>query len=225
LRGIALLGIFVVNIAFFASGYPFHLVPDPNHDSVIELFLPWLVDVFVTMKAYLIFSFLFGYSFTLQLDSAARRGVDFRPRFLRRLAGLFAIGLLHALLLFQGDILTTYALIGLVLFGLRRTSARTALVTAAVIIGAVAFVIALVATHGTSLVPDPAAARAAGAASTEALRGGSAPSSENTCGRCRRCCPRWPYRDRSPCLPSWSGWPPAAGARSPTPPRTSASYA
>ncbi|WP_239126832.1 DUF418 domain-containing protein [Asanoa siamensis] len=172
LRGLALLGIFVVNIAYFASGYPFHLVPDPQYASGLEMLLPRLVDVLVTMKAYLVFSFLFGYSFTLQMDSAARRGVEFTPRFLRRLAGLFAIGLVHAVLLFQGDILTTYALLGLVLLGMRRTRERTALVTGAVITGVVAFAIALTAVGGVDLVPDPAAAQAAGAASTEALRGG-----------------------------------------------------
>ncbi|MEU3367517.1 hypothetical protein [Streptomyces pseudogriseolus] len=33
LRGFALFGILVVNLAYFASGYPFHLVADPAHGS------------------------------------------------------------------------------------------------------------------------------------------------------------------------------------------------
>lgn len=172
LRAVALLLILVVNIAYFASGYPFHLVPDPAHDSVSDEAVRWAVEVLVTMKAYLLFAFLFGYSFTLQLDSAARRGVDIVPRFRRRLAGLFVLGVLHAVLLFQGDILTTYALLGLVLLAMRGVRVGTAVRVAVLVTGGIGFVLALAAVGGTQLVTDPAAALAAGQRSTEALQGG-----------------------------------------------------
>jgi len=172
LRAVALLLILVVNIAYFASGYPFHLVADPAHDSWVDQAVQWLVEMLFTMKAYLLFSFLFGYSFTLQLDSAARRGVDLVPRFRRRLAGLFVLGILHAVLLFQGDILTTYALLGLVLLAMRRASAETALRAAVLLTAGIGFILALAATSGAQLVTDPAAALAAGQRSTEALQGG-----------------------------------------------------
>jgi uncharacterized protein len=172
LRAVALLIILIVNIAFFASGYSFQLVPDPAHDSWGDQAVRWLVELFLAMKAYLLFSFLFGYSFTLQLDSAARRGVDFAPRFRRRLAGLFVLGILHAVLLFQGDILTTYALLGLVLLAMRGVNVGTALRAAVLLTGAIGFVLALAATAGTQLVTDPATALAAGQRSTEALQGG-----------------------------------------------------
>ncbi|MBB5476177.1 DUF418 domain-containing protein [Micromonospora parathelypteridis] len=168
----ALLLILVVNIAYFASGYSFQLVPDPAYDSWVDQTVRWLVELFFTMKAYLLFSFLFGYSFTLQLDSAARRGVDFAPRFRRRLAGLFVLGILHAVLLFQGDILTTYALLGLVLLAMRGVSVGTALRTAVLVTGGIGFVLALAATGGTELVTDQATALAEGQRSTEALQGG-----------------------------------------------------
>ncbi|MBQ1018462.1 DUF418 domain-containing protein [Micromonospora sp. D93] len=172
LRAVALLFILVVNIAFFASGYPFQLVPDPAHDSWGDQAVLWLVELLFTMKAYLLFSFLFGYSFTLQLDSAARRGVDIAPRFRRRLAGLFVLGILHAVLLFQGDILATYALLGLVLLAMRKVRVGTALRVAVLLTGVIGFVLALAATSGTQLVTDPASALAAGQRSTEALQGG-----------------------------------------------------
>ncbi|MEU8420180.1 DUF418 domain-containing protein [Micromonospora sp. NPDC048835] len=172
LRAVALLLILVVNVAFFASGYPFHLVPDPAHDSWGDQAVQWLVELLFTMKAYLLFSFLFGYSFTLQLDSAARRGVDVAPRFRRRLTGLFVLGILHAVLLFQGDILTTYALLGLVLLAMRNVGVGTALRVAVLLTGGIGFVLALAATGGTELVTDPATALAAGQRSTEALQGG-----------------------------------------------------
>jgi uncharacterized protein len=161
LRAVALLFILVVNIAFFASGYPFQLVPDPAYDSWGDQTVLWLVELLFTMKAYLLFSFLFGYSFTLQLDSAARRGVDIAPRFRRRLAGLFVLGILHAVLLFQGDILATYALLGLVLLAMRKVRVGTALRVAVLLTGVIGFVLALAATSGTQLVSDPASALAA----------------------------------------------------------------
>ncbi|MEU6208035.1 DUF418 domain-containing protein [Micromonospora musae] len=172
LRAVALLLILVVNISFFASGYSFHLVPDPAYDSWGDQAVRWLVELLFTMKAYLLFSFLFGYSFTLQLDSAARRGVDLVPRFRRRMAGLLLLGALHAVLLFQGDILTTYALLGLVLLAMRNVRVATALRAAVLLTVGIGFVLALAATAGTQLVTDPAAALSAGRQSTEALQGG-----------------------------------------------------
>ncbi|MFJ6198194.1 DUF418 domain-containing protein [Micromonospora sp. NPDC092111] len=171
LRGSALLLILLVNVAFFSSGFDFHLVDDPARGA-LDLLVAGLVELLFAMKAYLLFSFLFGYSFTLQLDSAARRGVAFGPAFLRRLSGLFVLGVLHAVLLFHGDILTTYALLGLVLFAVRRIETRTALLAAAAIVGVIAFVVGLAAVLGATLVPDEAAALTDGARSTLALRGG-----------------------------------------------------
>ena len=50
----------------------------------------------------------------MQLDSARRGGADFSRRFVRRLAILFALGSLHGLI-WYGDILRDYALLGLLL--------------------------------------------------------------------------------------------------------------
>ncbi|SCL70788.1 uncharacterized protein GA0070606_5515 [Micromonospora citrea] len=171
LRGSALLLILLANVWYFSSGYEFHLVDHPAHGTVDRL-VAGAAELLFAMKAYLLFSFLFGYSFTLQLDSAARRGVAFGWSFLRRLSGLFVLGALHAVLLYHGDILTTYALLGLVLLAVRRIEPRAALLAAAVIVGVIATVIGLAAVLGATVVPDEAAAIAAGARSTEALRGG-----------------------------------------------------
>jgi uncharacterized protein len=133
LRGFALLGILVVNIGYIASPHHFRGAPDPAAAGPLDQAAAWLVVAGFETKFYLLFSFLFGYSFTLQLHSAERAGAAFAPRFLRRLSGLFLLGVLHAVLLFPGDILTTYAVLGLLLLMLRRIRPQRALVVALVV--------------------------------------------------------------------------------------------
>jgi len=118
LRGFALLGILIVNITFAASGFPIHVAQDPAYQSWLDHAVHWVSATFVDMKFYLLFSFLFGYSFQLQMEAAQRAGASFRPRMLRRLGGLFVIGALHAIFLITGDILSVYALIGLALLAM-----------------------------------------------------------------------------------------------------------
>ncbi|MGH3858979.1 DUF418 domain-containing protein [Actinokineospora sp.] len=122
LRGFALFGILAVNVWAFATGYYASGIADPAGDPVIQLIVSTLFET----KFYLLFSFLFGYSFTLQLDSAARAEAAFVPRIVRRQLGLAAIGVAHAVLLFHGDILTTYAVLGMVLLALRGLSTARA---------------------------------------------------------------------------------------------------
>ncbi|ALN78927.1 DUF418 domain-containing protein [Lysobacter antibioticus] len=138
LRGLALFGILVVNLGVFASPYYGLGLPDPSYDGGLDRAVRLLVAGLFEMKFYLLFSFLFGYSFSLQLDSAQRAGEAFVPRMLRRLLGLWLIGLAHALLLFHGDILSTYAAMGLVLLTMRALSERTALRSALILIVATA---------------------------------------------------------------------------------------
>ena len=131
LRGFALLGILQVNIMAFSSvmyGIPSSGTEQSfGFSDLVHLFISTIFE----MKFYLLFSFLFGYSVTLQMQSALRAGDTFVPRFLRRQAGLWVIGLLHAVLLFHGDILSTYALLGVVLL-LWRNSPDRALVKSAI---------------------------------------------------------------------------------------------
>ncbi|CAB3906951.1 DUF418 domain-containing protein [Achromobacter animicus] len=127
LRGFALFGILVVNINVFA--FPFYGggVPDPVYSSPLDVTVRWLVAWLFETKFYLLFSFLFGYSFTLQMSAAERADAAFAPRFLRRLLGLAALGMAHAILFYQGDILVTYALLGLALLLCRRMDPGRAL--------------------------------------------------------------------------------------------------
>ncbi|WP_240139467.1 DUF418 domain-containing protein [Streptomyces sp. MUM 178J] len=177
LRGFALWGILMVNITFTASAYQGTGVDDPAFGSGLDTAVHFVTEAFFEAKFYLLFSFLFGYSFTLQRASADRAGAAFPPRFLRRCAGLFVLGLCHAVLLFPGDILTTYALLGLVLLAVHRIRPRTA-VRAAValcLVAAAGYLLlawAFAATGGGGV--DTAAVTEQGRRATEALRGDAA---------------------------------------------------
>lgn len=137
LRGFALLGILVVNAGSFASTYFGLGVADPAFSRPVDHAVRWFVALVFETKFYLLFSLLFGYSFALQMDSAQRSGSAFAPRFLRRLAGLLLLGVAHAWLLFSGDILVTYALLGLLLLWMRRLRSGTAVALAVVLLALV----------------------------------------------------------------------------------------
>lgn len=143
LRGFALLGILAVNIWSFADPYYASPVSNPAYSSDLDHLIRWLVSVLFEAKFYLLFSFLFGYSFTLQMASAERAGERFVPRMLRRQLALLAIGLVHGALLFYGEILTLYALLGLVLLALRGLTARVAAILAILLIGTTALLMLL----------------------------------------------------------------------------------
>jgi len=127
LRGFALFGILIVNIGVFSSPFYGAGMADPNYSRPVDLVVRWLIALLFETKFYLLFSFLFGYSFTLQMSAAERSQAAFSPRFLRRLAGLAVLGAAHAVLFYQGDILLTYALLGLGLLACRGMAPKRAL--------------------------------------------------------------------------------------------------
>jgi len=114
LRGLAVCGILVGNMQWF-SGYgmtpPVFAEQGPFADQVTH----FLVHFFVEGKFYSLFSFLFGFGFALQIARAEERGDLKASLFKRRLFWLLIIGLLHAYLLWSGDILSIYAVTGFVL--------------------------------------------------------------------------------------------------------------
>jgi uncharacterized protein len=121
LRGLALFGILIVNAPFFFApegsfGTYYQQTFPGRHNRAAEFLVSWLFDG----KFILIFSFLFGWGLYTQMS----QGPDFAPRYFRRLFGLFLIGLAHAVFLFVGDILVTYALLGVPLYFMRNLSVR-----------------------------------------------------------------------------------------------------
>ncbi|MFJ5733383.1 DUF418 domain-containing protein [Streptomyces paradoxus] len=176
LRGFALFGILMVNVTYLASAYHGTGVEDPDFDHLPDDAVRAVVAVFFEAKFFLLFSFLFGYSFTLQLASATRLRARFTPRFLRRLAGLFALGVVHAVMLFPGDILTTYAVLGLILLALRRVRPPTAVRTAValLVLTSATYTLLALALWPVGGRADEVAAAAHAATATDALRGDAA---------------------------------------------------
>src|SRR5687767_3595794 len=122
LRGIAVAGILFANVLVF-FGLVFlpaeraAALPTAEADVVVR----FLDRVLVEGKFYSIFSLLFGIGFGLQL---ARGGEQALPRFRRRLRILLVIGAVHAFLIWSGDILMLYALLGFTLPWFARKSDR-----------------------------------------------------------------------------------------------------
>jgi uncharacterized protein len=121
LRGYALFGLFMVHCVESFELYWLDPQPDPWFDGTMAVFAG---------KAFAIFALLFGFSFATIMTNERKRGGDFTWRFAWRLALLFAIGTLHALV-YRGDILQVLAAVGLIMIPFDRLrSDRAALVIA-----------------------------------------------------------------------------------------------
>lgn len=135
LRGLALLGILLANIPVF-SGWVF-VGEEAQVALAGERATEWqhrFHRFFVDGKFYTIFSLLFGAGFALQLSSLARRGADGLRIYRRRVLILLGFGLVHTLLIWDGDILMLYALLGLLLPVFHRLPDRVLLGLAAALI-------------------------------------------------------------------------------------------
>ncbi|MFL5502764.1 MAG: DUF418 domain-containing protein [Gemmatimonadaceae bacterium] len=125
LRGVAVAGILLANVQVF-FGLTFMppdriaALPTVAADRVAS----FLEHVFVDGKFYSIFSLLFGIGFGVQLS---RGGAAALPRFRRRLRILLGIGAIHAFLIWAGDILMLYALLGFTMPWFSRRSNRALL--------------------------------------------------------------------------------------------------
>lgn len=124
IRGFAVFGIFVFNMTSFA-GYAYAL---QGHETALNRGLMLLIRFLVEAKFYSLFSFLFGWGMAIQLLRAEAKGTNFLPVYRRRLLVLLAFGAIHGILIWTGDILTTYALLGFVLILFRKRSERVLLI-------------------------------------------------------------------------------------------------
>ncbi|MDA8708803.1 DUF418 domain-containing protein [Hellea sp.] len=123
-RAFALIGIVLVNVGAIAfpmmKGYI-----DGGLNTPLDQAAMFSTTAFFLLKSYTLFSFMFGVGFAYQMQSAERHGTGFAGRYWRRVFGLLVLGLLHVALLFQGDILVMYAILGSILFLFRKSTVKT----------------------------------------------------------------------------------------------------
>ncbi len=135
LRGFALLGVCLANYPEF-SLYTFQpdsvieTMPSAAADRIVK-FLQYL---FIDGKFYTLFSLLFGIGFSIIISHAAERGANGFRIFYRRMFILALIGCTHLMLLWSGDILLLYAVLGMLLPLFRNMKDRPILLTAAALL-------------------------------------------------------------------------------------------
>ncbi|WP_213422297.1 DUF418 domain-containing protein [Bhargavaea massiliensis] len=134
LRGFALLGIFIANMLFFHTPYVY-IDPFTWFRSLSDEVSHMWVDILFQSSFYPLFAMLFGYGMNMQYEKAVRLGKPFVPTAAKRMGILLLFGIVHAFLIWPGDILITYALMGLIfMWMLRLPSAILAAIGAVVYI-------------------------------------------------------------------------------------------
>lgn len=136
LRGFALLGILLMNIV--AMGMYGNAYDDPTAaggSTGANLWVWAVLHVVAEGKMRAIFSLVFGAGIILltsRLEATGRNSADV---YYRRTTWLLLFGIVHAYLLWLGDILYPYALCALILYAFRKMSARGLLITGSVVLG------------------------------------------------------------------------------------------
>jgi len=126
LRGVAVLGILVMNIQAFAEIFAAYQNPTAYPHSLEGAdYWVWLLShLFADEKMMAIFCMLYGAGLVLLTSRISARGQRPWPIFLRRSFWLLIFGLMHAYLLWSGDILVSYAICGVLVYPLRNLAPR-----------------------------------------------------------------------------------------------------
>lgn len=158
LRGFALIGImllhcmerFDLTLAPVVESPFWQAIDTAVYDSLYFLF---------SGKSYAMFSLLFGLSFFMRMESQAAKGVDFRGRFLWRLALLFLFGYINGLV-YMGEFFMVYAVLGVFLIPLYKVPTRWLLVLCVLLFLQIPAVISFVSLLSDNVANEPTAAAA-----------------------------------------------------------------
>ncbi len=127
MRGFSLLGIFIVNMIAFHSPM-YYYDPYTWWGDSINRPVYWWIDVFVQASFYPIFTMMFGYGLAIQFRRSIEKGTDFFLFATKRLFILFVIGVIHAFVIWSGDILISYAMVGFLLIWLLKLDGKWLLI-------------------------------------------------------------------------------------------------
>ena len=135
LRGVAILGILVMNIYAFAMPFAAYVNPLRMGGTEAYNMATWFVThVLFDQKFMSIFAMLFGAGIVLMAERAEKRGAKPARFYYRRQFWLVVIGAIHGYLIWLGDILFAYALIGMLVYPLRRKRPRTLIIIACIVL-------------------------------------------------------------------------------------------
>ncbi len=127
LRGIALFGIVLAHMIFWYSAGPLPNELFTKYTDVLSKVFPVLNEILIAGKFFAFFSFLFGLSFYLQMQSIESSNDNFLLRYGWRIILLGIIGLIHHAF-WRGDILSIYAPLGLLLMPMRKANNKLILI-------------------------------------------------------------------------------------------------
>jgi uncharacterized protein len=121
LRGVAVLGILIMNIQSFSMPSAAYINPTAYGDlSGLNKWV-WIISHLLASGKFMgLFSILFGAGVLLFTSRADLKGLNSAVLHYRRMAWLLIFGLMHAYLLWMGDILVSYSLCGMLVFLFRK---------------------------------------------------------------------------------------------------------
>lgn len=122
LRGIAILGILVVNMPLMFQPISKMMIGPETDISTLNFLSISFIKFFFEGKFYVIFSLLFGFGFSIFINKSSDLNNKITSVYIRRLFVLLIFGILHVVFLWAGDILVFYSLFGFVLILFRNSS-------------------------------------------------------------------------------------------------------
>lgn len=133
LRGFALLGVILMHMLQQFSIFSFDpALREPLFPAMDEV-VRWIGQNVIMGRFINIFAFLFGLSFFIQLDRAAKKGIDFRGKFIWRMVVMLIIGLIGNCF-YSGEIISLYAVFGILLVFLYRVKSWILIAIAALLL-------------------------------------------------------------------------------------------
>lgn len=128
IRGFALLGILIANIPLFSYPYTYVSILETGWwPGIGDQAVKWFIYLFIDYKFVSMFSFLFGLGFMIFLQRSRQKGGRSAWLYMKRLLFLLALALIHAYLIWAGDILLPYVMLGFFLLLFRNSTANTLL--------------------------------------------------------------------------------------------------
>ncbi len=126
LRGLAILGIFIANLYSLTLYDPEQTAV--GFHSVWDKKVMFLHTMFIEGKFYSIFSLLFGWGIAMQMQRLREKGITGNSFIRRRLWGMLLLGMAHLLILWTGDIVAFYAMLGFMLLLFHKASDKKLLI-------------------------------------------------------------------------------------------------